>query len=357
MFPERLLLTAILALPLALGQTQMAVPIPKDPLEIVTGAVRAADTPEDRQAAVQLLARARSNGSMLGPDTGYHLTASFTVSSGGSTNVDGEWEMEEIHIPRLGTHWTARTSAGYATTQVSSDGLNYGEGTPGTVPLHLQEARAAIFGAAATPGAQVAIRTATATYNGLTLTCVLIAGTESIPTAAPGRRWDETEECVDPTTNLLTIHSQVPGRYYVYDYADGPRLGEHVYARKVTVTEAGKVVSLIRVDSLTAMSDADPKLFVATKEMKWSSTLASAQKLFVFPRKGSLAPDATIQPVCVLGILTSSGQLVEAHSLQPSDPNSQEALEYAKAMKFPYAAANQESQHQVFIIEKFPAPR
>ncbi len=153
------------------------------------------------------------------------------------------------------------------------------------------------------------------------------------------------------------IHSQVPGRYYVYDYANGPRLGEHLYARKVTVTEAGKVASLIRVDTLTAMSDADPKLFAATKEMQWSPTLAQAQKLFVFPRKGSLAPNATVQPVCVLGILTSSGQLVEAHSLQPSDPNSQEALAYAKSMKFPYAAANQESQHLVFIVEKFAASR
>ncbi len=125
MFPERLLLTAVLALPLAaLGQTIKAGPIPKDPLELVTGEVRAADTSEDLQAAVQLLARARNNESMLSPDSGYHLKASFTVSSGGSTDYDGDWEMEEIHIPRLGTQWTAKTAAGYATAQISSDGLN-----------------------------------------------------------------------------------------------------------------------------------------------------------------------------------------------------------------------------------------
>jgi hypothetical protein len=57
----------------------------------------------------------------------------------------------------------------------------------------------------------------------------------------------------------------------------------------------------------------------------------------------------------VFGLVTSSGKLVEAHSLQPSDPNSQAAVEAAKRMKFstPAPRGERPQQHFVFIIEKF----
>ena len=64
------------------------------------------------------------------------------------------------------------------------------------------------------------------------------------------------------------MHSQVPGRYFAYDYSDAPQLGGHVLPRKVTVTEAGKTVTEISVDSLTELPAADPSLFVPTEEMK-----------------------------------------------------------------------------------------
>jgi hypothetical protein len=123
----------------------------------------------------------------------------------------------------------------------------------------------------------------------------------------------------------------------------------------VTVREAGKVVAEIHVDSFTELSTADPTLFAVTKEMTWAVTTQPSQKMSVFPGKGSVAPDATIQPVCVFGVITPSGELVEAHSLQPSDPNSKAALEYAKTMSFraPVTPAGGPEQHFVFIIEKF----
>jgi hypothetical protein len=54
-------------------------------------------------------------------------------------------------------------------------------------------------------------------------------------------------------------------------------------------------------------------------------------------------------------MVTSTGQLVEAHSLQPSDPNSQAAVEDAKRIDFsPLTAAGvAPEQHFVFVIEKF----
>jgi len=64
-----------------------------------------------------------------------------------------------------------------------------------------------------------------------------------------------------------------------------------------------------------------------------------------------------VQPVCVFGLATASGQLVEAHSLQPADPNSAAALEDAKQINFSHstAAGARPQQHFVFIVEKFAA--
>lgn len=357
MSKRMLLLTAVLGLPAVIHcqNSHKAAPLPKDPLELVTSGAQIADAAESQKDAVPLLTRARSNEVIRNSNQGYDIKVSFTVTSGGQTEYDGDWEMEEIHIPRLGTRWTARTASGYSTTQISAGGLNYGEGTT-TMPLRLHEARAALFAAAATTTDQSRIRTANATYNGLPVTCVLLAGSESLPTPGGGRRWDETEECIDPKTGLLQVHSQVPGRYYAYDYTDAPPLGNRVVPRKITVTESGKTVVVIRVDSVTPLSDADPKLFEAGKEMKWAPISASAQKLFVYPGQGAISPDAVIQPVCVFGLITPEGKLAEAHSMQAADPNSQAAVDYAKAMNYygPTPGGGP-TQHFVFIIEKFVA--
>jgi hypothetical protein len=63
----------------------------------------------------------------------------------------------------------------------------------------------------------------------------------------------------------------------------------------------------------------------------------------------------TVRTVCVFGLVTPTGQLVEAHSLQPSDPNSQAAVEDAKQIDFSPSepAGAPPRQHFVFVIQKF----
>jgi hypothetical protein len=63
----------------------------------------------------------------------------------------------------------------------------------------------------------------------------------------------------------------------------------------------------------------------------------------------------TIRPVCVFGVITSTGQLVEAHSLQPADPNSESAVADARSIDFSPSIASgaPAQQHFVFVIEKF----
>jgi hypothetical protein len=126
----------------------------------------------------------------------------------------------------------------------------------------------------------------------------------------------------------------------------------------VTVTEAGKTVTEISVESLTEIPAADPSLFVPTDEMKARGraiTLAGAQKIFRVLGPGPLPPGAAIQSVCVFGVVTPSGQLAEAHSLQPSNPNSDAAVQAAKQMTFPNPTplGPQPQQHFIFVIEQF----
>jgi hypothetical protein len=347
----------------ALGQiVPRTAPVPGDPLELVTGPVQTVETRADREAAVQLLARARNNFALRTAGVGYDLKVTFTVNSGGQTEYDGAWEMEDIFDPTLGLHWTAKAAAGYTVAQISSKKTFYREATAATVPLRLHEARAALFDPIGSlgKGNRDLIRTSAATFQSTQLVCVLISGPGNAAIQTPGRSWEETEECIDPQSGLLRVHSQVPGRYYAYDYSNGSTLGDHVLPRQVLVTEAGKRVSVISVDSLKELPAADPSLFQPTEAMKAAGrpiTLAGAEKISRVFDPGPFTASEIFQPVCVFGLVTAAGKLVEAHSLQPSDPNSEAAVEAATRLNFSHPAppGAQPQQHFVFVIEKFVA--
>ncbi len=335
-------------------------PAPGDPLEMVTGTIQVVETPAGREAVADLLARARRSFALRSPGHGFDLKVTFKVNSGGETEYDGAWQMEDVFDPEKGLRWTATAASGYTTTQIFSTQMFYGEGTARAFPLRLHEARAALFGPIAPPGAvdRDLMRTSAATFHGTQVTCVLLSAPGSTARNTPGRSWEEAEECIDPQSGLLQVHSQVPGRYYIYDYSNASQLDGHTLPRRVIVTEAGKTVSEISVDSLREIPAADPSLFVPTAEMKARGpaiAMAGAQKISRFARPGPFPPGATAQPVCVFGLVTASGKLVDAHSLQPADPNSQAAVEAAKRINFfhPTPLGARPEQHFVFVIEKF----
>ena len=337
------------------------VPVPNDPLEVVTGPIRVADTPQSRQGALELLDRARENYAIRKSTDGYQLKASFTVNSGGATLYDGNWQMEETFVPQVGLRWNAQASAGYRTTGVSVKGQSDAEGSTDNIPLRLHEARAALLGPIATRqyAERSSIRTSAATFHGLSLTCVLLSATGGSPAPAPGRLWEESEECIDPQTGLLKIHSLAPGWYEMFDYTDGPVLGDHKFPRKVTETEGGKTVMVLRVDSLTEPESADPRLFAPTEAMAASSpgiVLGEARKISFVADRGSSNGTAW-DAVCILGVIAPSGKLMEAHSLQPGDPHSGAAVGLANRMKFSPTSAPGERpvQRFVFVTEKFAA--
>jgi hypothetical protein len=355
-----LIAAVVLSVPaLCKSPAPRTVSIPDDPLEIVSGPIQVVGT-DDREAILKLLARARSNYAVRSDGPGYDLKVSFAVESAGETQYDGGWEMQEIYAPGQGFRWTAKAAAGYAMTQISGDKFSYRQGSGDALPLRLHEARAALFGPIATqPFVDLdLIRTSTATLNGVELTCVLLSRGQRGGALASGRRWEESEDCIDPQAGLLKLHSLAPGRYEVYDYTGAPTIGGHMLPRKVTITEGSKTVMELHVDSWTELPAADPALFVPTADMiagEPGIAMAEARKVSAFYKPGRIAPNSTIHPVCVFGLLTPSGQLIEAHSLQPSDPNSQAAVESAKHMDFRHLTSpgSRPEQRFVFITEKF----
>ncbi|HZT29104.1 MAG TPA: hypothetical protein VFA33_04425 [Bryobacteraceae bacterium] len=345
---------------LAFAESSLGVaPLPDDPLEMVTSQVQPVAV-LDRQATLLRLRRTRENYALRTAGRAYDLKVSFTVNSGGQTKYDGAWKMEDVFDPNRGFRWTANASDAYAITRISSGGMLYGEQTADDIPLRLQEARAALFDPipSAESLTRASIRTSTVSFRGAQLTCILLSGPGNAAAGEGGRRWDETEECFDPQSGLLQLHSQVPGRYFAYDYSNAPQLAGRVLPRRVTVTEAGKTITEISVDSLTELSAADPSLFVPTAEMKARGrpiAMGGAQKVWRASERLPLPPGANARTICVFGLVTASGQLVEAHSLQPSDPNSQAALEAAQKINFsraPRLRAHPQ-QYFVFVIRRF----
>jgi hypothetical protein len=336
-------------------------PVPRDPLELATGQVEVASTPASRQAALQLLTRARSSYALRSAGQAYDLKVGFTVDSQGETNYDGAWEMEDLFAPKQGLRWTATAASGYTITRISSAAGMYGEGTASAVPLRVHEARGLLTDPIQSPAFanRGSIRTSTATFRGATVTCVLLSGSRNASNPAAGRGWEEAEECIDPQSGLLQVHSEVPGRYAVYDYSNAPQLGAHMLPRNVTVTEGGRMVSKITVESLQGISAFDASLLVPSEGMKATgpaTKMTSATKISRIQGQGPLNASMMVRPVWVFGIVTPTGQLVEAHSLQPSDPNSQAAVEDAKKIDFsPSIPAGGAAPQQrfVFVIEKF----
>jgi hypothetical protein len=350
----------------AFGQTASqnaprVAPVPPDPLELATGQIESANTPAERDAALQLLGRARSQFALRSNGQAYDLKVNFTVDSAGKTNYDGAWQMEDQFAPKLGHRWTATAASGYATTVVAAAGKTYGDGSASAVPLRLLEARGVLFDPLQSPSYadQGSIRTSTATFHGATLTCLLLSRSRNSAHVASGRDWEESEECIDPQSGLLQVHSEVPGRYAVYDYSDAPpQLAGHILPHSVTVMEGGRTVSKITVQSLCSLSAPDPTLFVPSDEMKARGeavAMTSATKVTRVHGQGSVTTTATVRAVCVFGMVTAAGQLVEAHSLQPSDPNSQAAVEDAITIDFSpkTPAGTPPRQHFAFVIEKF----
>jgi hypothetical protein len=332
--------------------------VPDNPLELASSGVHVVDAPEERDALIRLMAKAHSYYTLKEAQQGYRLKTSFTVTSGGQTQYDGDWQMDEVFSPNLGVHLTARTSSSVFEL-LSTSNLTYQSTPAGTFPLRLHEAHGHLLGPLESTKSlrHDLIRTVAASLNGAPVTCLLLSDARRSPEAgAPGRLWQEREECLDPQTGHLLLHSPAPGLYVLYDFSQPFRFLNKELPAKMTVIENETTVIEERVESLEALPAVDPTEFTPTAQMRSQrpgTAMAGLEKMTVGPTR---SPSASIQTVVIFGLLTPDGKVAEAHPLQSSDPALVDAaLRRVSQMRWPSAAAPgaDREQHELFTVVHF----
>jgi hypothetical protein len=328
--------------PVARGQVMALAAVPDTPLELVTGSARALITPEERDAAMDLLARARQNVTLHAAGVPpFQMKVSFT-STGGS-QFEGDGTMEEIYAGPV-LRWTARLASS-SQMHLVSGGQTFATNPAEPVPLRVQMVRGAIFEPIGPAPGTGMIRAQNVQRDGQELTCLLLSG--SVPTAPMPRQWVETEFCIDPQTALLHSWSVAPGIYVNYDYSDAIQFHGRTLARQITVVEGNKPVLQIHIDSLKDADNLDPAIFQPTHEM------TSAGPAFVlgyprrFPMRAGMLENSTpqmIQPVIVHATLSNvDGRVLEAEALQDTNAQlAQDAVELVEHSRFPATGVQQE---------------
>jgi hypothetical protein len=339
--------------------TPAAAPLPADPLELATGDTLKVANPENRALVLNLLERARQNGSELYAAGGpaFHLKVSFTSS--GQSRYTGSGEMEEIRYSRQTSwRWTARLGD-YSQVRVFQYGVPYDEKTPGPIPLRVQMVRGAVIWPMANVRPGTMIRMASAQWHGMEVMCALLSFDDEAVIAARGRHWEEREYCVDTKSALLRIYSEAPGIYTVYDYGDALHFHGRTLARQISIVESGETVLQIHVDGLEDAGAPDPALFTPSKQMLVQGPGIVLRAAVRIP---AVAPAPAghvgkIEPVIVHASTDDQGKVLEAETLQNSDPSlSNAALSVVRSSTFPPSRrATGPVQTEAFINVEFGA--
>ena len=262
--------------------------------------------------------------------------------------------MEEIWYS--GRQWRWNTNFGsYVQTRIFEKGSTYDESaTP--MPLRVHMVRGTIFWPIIM-GPAAALRISAGTWRGAPVMCVLGSRGLGDDAGYQGRRWEETEFCLDAKTGLLHTYSIAPGIYAVYDYADAIHFHASTLPRTISIYEGSTAVLKIRLDSLTDAGPLDPKLFTPSPQMLQRNGMFMSGT-FRYPMAGGVSPVPTngaIQPLIVHASVTN-GKVEEIEALQNSDP----ALSAAAVALVKNASHEQESggfQREVFVNVRFmPRP-
>jgi len=300
--------------------TPKTAPLPYDPLELATGPTAVPDTPEKRELVLNLLERARQNSAMHTPGTApFSIKVSFN-SAGADSHNQGYGELEETWLNGQTWRWSARLGD-YSQLRIFYEGAAYDDKPRGHIPLRLQMVRNAVFWPVGGNFAPSLMRMATAKWEGTDIACILVSGAGNDATSTPGRRWEESEYCVDPKTGLLRIHSEAPGIYAVYDYSGGSQFHGRTLPRQTTIVEGGTTVLQIHLDSIEDANN-DSNQFVPTKKMLSHGPGAIMVGPFRSPESVRTPPgySGEIKPVIVHAILDQKGRVLDAEIVQSSDP-------------------------------------
>jgi hypothetical protein len=295
--------------------------------------------------------------------------------------------MEEAWANGKSWRWSAHL-ADYSQERVFADGSAYDAKSPGPIPLRLQMVRNAIFNAVPAFESQGLMRVASAKWEGVDLLCVLLSRPGNDPTPTPGRRWVETEHCVDPQTGLLHLWSEAPGIYVVYNYANSVHFHAKTVAAEISVVEGGTQVLDIRVQSLQDGSG-DPAALKPTPQMLANGPGTLMTRVLRFPQtivipqsnmraqfqsrsiqatsvtvpEAATPREATaesavkvnVEPVIVHAIIDEHGKVIDAEALQNTNPTlSDAALNFVRKSTYPHQAPGTvPRQREAFINVRF----
>ena len=334
-------------------------PLPYDPLELATGPTAVPDTPQKRELVLNLLEHARQNNGMHAPGSPpFAMKVSF--NSTGTSRYTGFGEVEETWMSPSSFRWSARLGD-YSQLRIYYEGAAYDDKPRGPIPLRVQMVRQSVFWPVTGRFAPALIRMATANWQGTEVACMLISGGANDATATPGRRWEETEYCIDPKTGLLRTYSEAPGIYNVYDYSEKFEFHGRTLARQISIVEDGATVLQIHLDSLADAANSDPDQFVPTKKMLSHGPGDILVGPFRFPQSVAAPPgrSGVIQPVIVHAVLDKKGHVVEAEALQHTDSTLSEAA-LAIVARSNYSKRDGEGrpvQREAFINVQFVPPQ
>jgi hypothetical protein len=331
--------------------------VPEDSLELVTGEAQPVQNAEQRAAAVTLLDRAHALSNVRAQ--AYHLKTTLTVS--GSASSDGVWTLDDISPAHEVYRWAAQGPS-YSVVNLYTGGVLYSSQPSGGVPLRLAQARAAVFFNYAAIGPHALVRTATATLNGAELNCIVFERNSRAKPAAGGRRWEDSEYCVEAHSGLLITWSPAPGVYVLYDYSNAVSFHGRTIPGGFTITAAGRTVVTARVEGVTDPGNADPSLFDPSTLSQTGVGSLMTQPWHVSSFVGGGANAGALQEVVVHGMLTPGGELTETEVVASSNASlNQPALDHAaKNMQYwrdddaqPGATPQ---AHEVFFTMRFVGP-
>jgi Gram-negative bacterial TonB protein C-terminal len=352
----RLFLTFIFAFLLsisAFSQPKLA-PVPPDPLELVTGTTKVPSTPQERAAVLDLLERARQNADLHAPGSpAFTLRVNFNAS--GNVSYTGSGDMEETWFGTYSFRWTAHLG-NFSLDRISTSGRVFDDKPADFIPIRLQMLRGGLFWPINFQQAHALIRTASASWKGKDLTCVLVSGEGPDAASAPGRRWVDREFCIEPKSGLVQLISDAPGIYILYDYSNPLPFHGRVLARQFSIIEGGYTVLEARLESIAdATSSADS--LEPSEQMKKQARGPLLGGTMRFPRIVPVAPGAAfVQPVIIHAVLDPNGKVGEAELVENSGAAlSQSALDIVKRSAFPQQIRQAWAGHQIeaFINVQF----
>ena len=256
-----LLLVSTLPAQRRLGQSNITVPVPPDPHELVTGSVQ---TPAvgARGADLDVLQHALQNSRLTHSGTPpFRIDVAFTAA--GDSSQTGQGQFTQVWLSPRAWRWNASLGNATVVRGVSAQGPY--ANSDAAVPMRIHMLRNAIFSSMYDLAMGTQLRTAAVTWNGKPATCMMTSGVVG-PATYQGRLWEELEYCFDSASGLLMSSSFAPGVFTVYSYTNNQTFHGHTMPDHFTMYEGGNQV----LDASLQIADAagtDPASLAPTPEM------------------------------------------------------------------------------------------